>query len=470
MFEKLWDLAKDNWLKYKSCPTVFLLFGVMYFLLMSSINSWKGITLSKEHYLIIASLFFVAFIFYILCCVIHNRLPKAPKNTLAVLFVIDAESKRLFEDVRYKLVDNFNQSIVNEKSSRFVAICIPLERIKGYQLKDKGYAMNLLVKTNCIFLVTVRYVVDDINSAEDFELSIKYGVRHPQFSPQGQDILLRDMHILGAPVESRRFEKKQTIDVFSFTTQALIYICQYILGFVYLLSNNLDDACELLSHVRKELIIGATQAKGLDTLKHLVDDRLFIAYIRTAYRHMANFSKEKEDHYLQAMTNALTQANSIRSDTCDYHIGMAYSSIILEKDALKAKQHVERGKQLSPNGVWKYNEAFLSAYLGEEPSIIYSKYKSALKIPYPNLIEIVDYIEFVLDREPEKAELHLAAGFIYEAINDAKLMKRHFATFLDRSIRHDERIEKILVSKMKAIDCGEQCNADCSHCSSQNAI
>lgn len=116
-----------------------------------------------------------------------------------------------------------------------------------------------------------------------------------------------------------------------------------------------------------------------------------------------------------------------------------------KKNVHQAKLCIAKCKQSKQNKTWLYSEAFLSAYSGQAPSTICAKYRKALEIPY-NLVDIADYIEFILENEPEKMTLHLAAGLIYEAIGDSRLMKMHFSIFLEHLDKKQDKVKPVLIS------------------------
>ena len=61
-----------------------------------------------------------------------------------------------------------------------------------------------------------------------------------------------------------------------------------------------------------------------------------------------------------------------------------------------------QAKASKENRDWLYSDAFLSAYCGHAPTTILTKYSKAFIVPYKSLAEIVEYIEFVIEAEPEK--------------------------------------------------------------------
>jgi tetratricopeptide (TPR) repeat protein len=394
-------------------------------------------------------------------------LPKAPNGSNAVLFCIDAENDRLFKTAKSKLVDNFNTFVTEDTC--FKAFYVSKKRLSRYELYKKSEALRLLEKTNCIFLVFVRYTADDIDNAETFELQINYGVRHPAFNELGKKILSHDMATLNIPARKHRFVKANTLDVFNFTTQSLVCGCHYIAGLVALLSGRYRLALKLLQHSKWIASTELQQIKDIDRLVNMIDDRVFLTQLELATEYINLFKDNKDLENLHMAREALRAANKIHPDTYRYSLDMAYVHIILEGEAAVAKKFIERCKIIKENTDWMYSDAFISAYFNQHPSTILSRYKKALSNPCTSLSEIVEYVEFVIEQRPDKIGLHLAAGLIYEEMGDTKLMKNHFAVYIENAKNLDQRSREKIESKMADAPCGMQCDHNCCDCASLTA-
>lgn len=463
MLDKFWEFVKDNGLKPISALLLLPILVVAYAWVVSNINDWEVATVDNQLLLIAAIPFALAWGVYLVLCLIHYRLPKAPVGTLAVLFCIDAESTKLFETARFKLVNNFKAAIASDAEVQFKELCVPKSRLSKYDLQNKSDVIRLLEKTNSVLLVKVRYSTDDVDDPERFELQINYEMRPTKFDDMANSILSHDMSVLGAPVGRQKFVKAETIDVFNFTTQTLVCACQYIMGFVALLDSNSRMALDLLLRARKTATTEFTDAHVMGNMVNLIDNRLFAALCHVSAEYMTAFQNDKNLQHLHNMCSALTMANAIRPDTYFYNLNMAYAYIILRQDANAAKQCIAKCRQSKEDTNWMYSEAFLSAYLGYAPGSILSKYDKALANPYKSLAEIVEYIELVIDREPEKIALHLAAALVYEEMGDKQLMKRHFSIYLENAKNLDQRARTKVNEKMRVV-CERQCDGNCSTC------
>ena len=153
---------------------------------------------------------------------------KAKKGQNAVLFVVDAETDQFFNDEKKKIVETFESAEYNK--GEFQALCIKSERIKKVDLTKEDQAVELLEKAHCVFLVLVKYRVDNVSNAENYEMRINSGVLHPYFEHTAMQILQHDLNDLMHPIQKSKFVKKQTIDVCNATAVSLsiVYALPYL--------------------------------------------------------------------------------------------------------------------------------------------------------------------------------------------------------------------------------------------------
>lgn len=465
MESKLAERLEKAWLKPKSIPIALALTIFAYFLFVSALGALDGVTLTKNDYHIWAMVAFGVLCLYIGICLCKYRLPRAKKNCVAVLFCIEAESEKLFASASRKLVSDFQAALAHNAEIRFKALCVSKERVAKYDLKQDADCLDLLCKTHCVLLVQVRYTTDDVDDSGNFRLTICYGVRHPEIDEDVEKTLSHDMARLGAPIRNQRFEKKDAIDVFEFTTQALVFACQYIVGFAVLLAGDGQNAVTLLLQARKIVEINEGGYFDKNNLLRLVDERLYAAYYLSSAIQLRKFQLDHSIEYLQEMDKNLELSNHIRPDTYAYNLDKAYVLVCLYKDGKAAKKCIERCKEMNKNNIWQYSEAFLCAYLDKSAGIVMSKYAKAFTKPYANLVELLDFIEYVLEQEPDKMTLHLAAGMIYSKAGDNILARQHLSIYLKNVPQTDRRTLEKIDKLMQSNICGIECNQNCISCS-----
>ena len=468
--EKLLTRIDERLFEYKTIPLVILVLSIAYVAKAWNVEVEANASGEMVHLRWVpwlAALLSVALIGYVIACIAHNRLPRAKRNTVAALFAIDAESAKLYNDVRYKLAEAFSE-IQSPTKIAFSAVCIQAERLRKYNLQKVDDAIEVLQKCQCEFLIRVRYTVDDINNAEDFSLAINYGAVHPRFAKSVERVFAYDLSSLCESVRRMRFTRAEIIDTFEFTAQALQYTCRYLLGFICLLIEDNENARILLTELRQELYRKGLSDDFSTMLARMTNQRLYAVYSQAATIENDKFRENQDHSHLVRFKHNLDLANEIISDTFFYNINMAYYYVIEEKDGKRAKACIDKCRQSKEQKIWLYSDAFLSAYFGNAPQTIYSKYKKAFAIEY-DLNRLAEYIEMVLEKEKTKTRLYFALGLLYEKIGDPIKMKKSFANYLEFETDLDDKTKNQVEQKM-GTNCELDCKHDCSKCDAERLI
>lgn len=453
--DHLLDVLFKEPFKWKKVPIFVFLDLLLYFYLQENIVKWTSLPSFFSSKFFIISFSFSLFLIYLILCYYHTRLPRAPENTLAVLFVIDTANTQLYEDAKYRLVNSFEEFISKSNSPTFRAICVPKDSLKKYNLKDDNSKISLLIKVRCTFMILVKYDADNYLNADNYQMTIRCGVRHPKFSSSKSQIFMDDIDALRPSMRKKNFSKAQTMDVFNFTSQTLSFVCQYIIGLVYLLSDKVDEAQSLLLTLYQQLDYASLNKSDyitneLNTLMRLTKKRLYLAFHTNALLCLDNFEDTKNTSKLHDAELLLNNALSLFPDSPQANINMAYISIALYGDSKKAREYVSKGKVAQIDT--SFDDAFLNAYDGAPPSLIISSYKRAFaNDKSSNIVKLVDFCEHIIGKEPYRFSLHLALGLQYEFLGDYTLMQDHFATYLSHLETIPPNIQRMLKAKFKLL-------------------
>ena len=373
----------------------------------------------------------------------HNTLPKGNNPFFSVLFVIDAENEQFYRDVEKKLVAEFNDCVPTGTENKLNAVCIAQNRIKNFDFQNAKSMTELLYKVNCMFVVFITHRVDSVTNAENYMMKIDYAVLNPHLAPKSYEVLRLDMISLSHGIKRRQFTKSATIDEMTFTAIALNVICQYISSLVFLLTGNLEIAYEhfhsLKSYIQQE------KPKYLpEGFASVLDNRMYIACRLLISRCFDHFYLDNNSKTLEQLNILLEKMNVIVADTYDYYLSKAYYYVAFNSDIAAAKECIQKCKQFKDRNSWRYSEAFVIAYENRSALTIYKKYTQALKYEQ-DLHRIVDFIENIIDKEPRRTGLHLAAGLIYHKISQEELAQEHFRCYLAEN--DDKKIRQILLEK-----------------------
>ena len=315
--------------------------------------------------------------------------------------------------------------------------------VPNYNLDDSDSVLRLLSKTRTIFLVDIKYLVDDVSHAENYEIGINFGIIHPTFDNKTAAVLRNDMRFVQKPIRKNRFTKSHLLEQFDVTAQQLSTICKYIVGLVLLLSHQPEVAYNLLLESME--MARSVRSSVDDPILRLVENRVVSSCLILSDYYIELFGKNKNMEYLDKMNQVIEKANEIRPRLPLYFTRKAYYAIAKDRDAQAASEYVSQAKCVDSDKAWRYSEAFIAAFTGKSPLTIYRKYESAFKVEY-NLVQIVDFIEYILNDEPERTGLILAAGLVYDEMGDKKLAFDYYRKYL--KINTNETIHSILEGRM----------------------
>lgn len=413
-------------------------------------------------------LLLISNIVYDILVIKKNCLPWVNKNKLAILFIVNTEKHEIYNTVKYKLIDEFNEKLKSSKKN-FKILCIPKSLIHNYNLDNNESVIKLLIRTNCIFIINVKYNVDDVNNFENYELELKIGIIHPKFTDIAEKILLQNMDIIHAPIHKQKGNKENLIQKFNFTANYLTLTCKYIIGFVLLLGNVIEDSNILLSEVYSILALETHNTPVINVLKYHIKSPLFQSYLLLAGKENDKYYLKKDKKHLIICEDLLEKANIVIPNTYEYNLYKSPITFLLYRDIKSAINYINNCKSIKKHGEWLYSEAFLLAYSNKNPWIIYKKYKYAFKDDC-YIVSITDFIEEILIEEPEKIILHFALGLIYEESKHFILMKKHFSLFKDKSYLLDSTLLQMINEKILSNSCSDscseiECDNMCSVCS-----
>lgn len=399
-----------------------------------------------KHWAIISAYFSISAA-YTVACIIRNMLPKGKNRNFSILFIIDAENHQLFQEVKTKLVSEFEEYSQKGFGTCFEAICVEKKRVNKYDITKSESAIELLEITNCVFLYNVRYSVDSVTNSENFRIQTDYGIIHPAIEEKvRKDFLQTDINNLHLSIGNRKFDKAHLIDEMAFTAVSLNIICRYIIGLASLLSGKCIQSYDLLHDIYNSISLTGNTGFLPNGFYPVLQNRLFCSCMQVAVYYQDQFYLEKDETFLAKMDAMIEEANTLFPNTYDYFLMKAYVLVAQNGSMTKVKHCIEMCKKSNAHDNWKYSEAFIAAYEGNLGLAIYRKYVKAFSADQ-ELMRIAVYIEFILDKKPELTSLHLAAGLVYDKIGDASLAKSHFDKYFQSAT--DKPVQNILVKRKK---------------------
>jgi hypothetical protein len=334
------------------------------------------------------------------------------------------------------LVDNLKGLLTNRGLSSFEVIAYPNYYAK--KITDADTALKYLQKSKATFLAYGKSKIRKVDGIDAYVLDMDAIVIHRLLPTDVQNALANEF----AELFPRKtlINKANELLGFEITAQLVEAAAKYIIGIALFLSYEFDYSIDLFNSLKNDLIAlqAVKQALSIKKIRDRIPRRLTEVYSAKANMALAKFLKNKTPENLEQMKALLDKIESY--DINNYEAILKRSIYYFYKiDIAKAKSEISKCKKLKiKDGTWMFSEAFLLAYQGNIKGA-HAAYQRAFKAKaQTNIIEIEQFIEDVLAKEPNKHQLHFALGLINQhEKNDSKTAVYHFAKYIEQETAND---------------------------------
>jgi tetratricopeptide (TPR) repeat protein len=386
-----------------------------------------------------------------------NTIPKAHKGNLGILLIIKAENAKHFAELDHKFTDLCKKTANSLQCNNVEIISINKNQAEKYKYTTKDEISTLLMKTNCMFKVDVDYYTDDCDNENNYEINIGIGVLHPKYHKDNQNKeIVENLNLLSMPIRRQKFSKNEKIDTLRTTATYLGYVCEFLTALVLMLSGNYDSSHMVFNKMYDKLNSEDATNKTIKVFLVILPPYLYRCRMMIYYKLSIEYDKELDNKLLVKMKEILDSANNIIPDTYEYYIEAAFISIMRDYDANTALQYINKARKIRPDDVyWRYSDAFLSAYMQEQPFTIYRKYKKVFKMKQmTNLLSMIFHSEKSLEDKPSLFHIHFALGLMYEEINDYINAVKNYKRFREKILQtaNNEEFIKFLDTKIKHLE------------------
>lgn len=409
-------ILEKFWGKYISVPIMFL------FAVLTLIPMYPEENESAIKFIVPSIVWFVLFVIYVVFVIKENALPKCKKDEKGILFIFKVGSDSQYKDFKFSVEENFKKSLIMS-DTKIVPICINSNALKNYDLSNSQVMTELLNKTNCYFCIEFFVESDSLDRPQKYETTINGGVLSPNVSKEAVDFLINGLSYGAKPIHRIKFDSTDKIDKLKEVTKYLAVLSEYVISLLLVMCDKDSEALSILIGLYKTI-------NKKHVLYKLICEALGEAIWHLLPKIYDKYYKTNDSSYLDEIEYYMDLANSVHSTPYEYNLNKAQLVFLKYRDITLAKSHINECKKINTNDHWKYSEAFLIMDEQCNPNVVFSKYKQLKDNTY-NVVEIIYFIERILDVEPEKAILHLALGVLYDNNNDVVLSNCHFKRFIN---------------------------------------
>lgn len=420
-------------------------------ILLITFFNWLG--LSK-----LVSLTLIPFILVFLFCYwfFSIRPPKTPKNKVGFLISIASSNEDDAKKVKEDLIVPLMQLIKSGKAGKSFHF-MELPQHLAEKILDPDQAEFIRVKSGAHFMLFGRvrkrqFEDGKIHHVIDFQGAVAHRPVSNQVSEslktEFSELLPRQVQI---PLENDLFS-------FQFTSEWADIVARYIIGIAAACSGDIFYAEQLYDDVNDRLT--ANQNKSFPIFVKL-NERLPVRKAEI-YEAMATSLHRQwvETHDLELISQMsfwlkkIDMAHQTRPAVLALR---SISAFVKDADVASAIDYM-RKMEHKENPVWNLNMAFLLGYAGDLKHAI-QQYRIAVQLKIDTVVinQVEDFINWVIEENPEKYQLNFCLGFFNWQIRcDNMLAKTNFQKFLDL-IKPNEFIKEkeLAISWISQIDNSE---------------
>lgn len=345
---------------------------------------------------------------------------RCPMDKVGVVFAILERDANRYDLLKYNLIDPVMNGL---NSNIFYVQALPYHLCKQVKMET---AKKFLNETNSEMLIFGRCNEGKRGNEEKFEIYLNCLIKHAPLNQKLQEKLQTELTAL---IPRRSLDKRDELTNYELTAHWLIFYSKYFMAVAELLSRNLNRAEEIFRDMRQDMKRLVKVPKEVWVINKKINSELFAMYLDKHQYHYASFRKTKDLSSLEIAHNNIIEANQIIPETVHYLMSEAIHSFLKTKDTKRAKDCYYKIKRKMPEKY--FGLAFLSAYDGDLIQAM-KFYKKAFRLPQNHSlpIEVEEFIEYILELEPEKYHLHLCLALINDFKGDHLLAKEDLDKFL----------------------------------------
>ncbi|MCJ7457629.1 MAG: hypothetical protein MUP17_01390 [candidate division Zixibacteria bacterium] len=396
------SFIKQKW--YSPLGLLALLIVELFILLPYLWNNF-GVGLNLYEWIVVSIVIAVS----VLLWEIIRRFPKNTRNKIGVLVAVTTESKREYLRLRSDLILRINEA-VKTKAKENIFNIIEIPEHYATKIQDYPSALQSLKRAKAHFIIYGSCKQRLEKGNPHYYLSLDAVVIHKPIPPIVHDKFSQEF----AELFPRRvlIPLENEISGFEITKDWIGLVARYIIGVAAFLSGEFPFSFELSKELHAQLKGVQTDILQIKKIKARVPLLISESCLAIANKHYFLYERTEDKKELLAIKPLLDFLRKIDPNNYKAHLLRGIYLFLVERDVDGAKEEMKRCKSVN-DCAWRYSEAFLYAY-ERDLNKAESSYKKAFKYPIvpASLFQIEEFINDVLEIEPEKCQLWYCIGMI----------------------------------------------------------
>lgn len=361
--------------------------------------------------------------------------PRAPKNSVGFAVAIVTDNTVHPEQIKHDFTETLSSLLKESTPSRpFNLIEVPTPLAN--KIKTDDDALRVLKKTRCMYLVWGRARLRKIKGQVMYVLDLKSAVAHGQVPKEVSKQFAEEMSQL---LPGRYLiSKEDELVGFEVSAASLNLTTRYIIGVAALLTGDFQYSQQLFQELARMIqgvrgTIHPALRQPIMILKARLPINRVVVHIAQARRLHDDWRKTRDPLALKQIKAHLDEADDLIPNVYDVLLLRAIYWFVAKRDMKLARAEIAKCARHFPvDPIWRFSQAFLFAYSGKMDDAIRS-YKQAFRnAESSTLIEVEEFIGWVVQEEPSKTQLHFCLGLInYLGKGDKQQAKIDFERFVE---------------------------------------
>ena len=360
---------------------------------------------------------------------ITNRLAPVTRGKVGIVLALASDDDRQDLQVRTDFIDSLRKLLERDPNgANFEMIALP--RHLAIELDGNAKAIKYLNKLRGHFMLFGRVTKRTMKGKDVHVLTFNGLVRHAPIPLPMREQLSSEFR----SVVPARVIIQTDGDFFSFeaTSQLADVAARYIVGLAALASGDVTYAEQLLLEVERQLQTGVAAHPTLRQVGQQLPIRFKELYRRWLDHLHNRYTMTRDITFMQQIDEVAPKLIQRDPRATDAFLSLAMAHFLLRRNTTAAREAVMKARALG-DATWRYSMAFLLAYDGDLDTAD-TWYKDAFKSTVKDVtvpVQCEEFIQVVLDEEPDKFQLHYCSGLInFHAKKDFSGAIRDFDAFL----------------------------------------
>lgn len=356
----------------------------------------------------------------------NRKVTICKKGKIGLVFAIKGQGEGKYNETIYKLINPIIQQL---NANIFDVIVLPYNQCEKINNYESARKMLDTAKSHMIIYGACNE--GKKKGEECYELDLNSIILHKKLDQEAQSKFTKEFSDLIPRVDVK---KNDELTEFKLTSQWLGYYARYFIGVTSLISKDLNNAQLIFEEILNELKGERSTIKAVATIRKRIKDHLYPIYnICATSIYQNKFRLTKDIHELEKCRELWQKANVIKPNSPFYLSMEAIYQFVAHRNITASRALLNKISTKTEAAPY-YSLAFLEAYEGNISKAMFL-YKKAVKLNQDKALslEVEEFIDYILDNEPDKSYLHLCLALINDFKGDEESAKRDFITFIEKA-------------------------------------